>query len=85
MAAMSKQQWPTLMKEVYRVLKPGGWVQCGEFNPFLRCRDQSVPVTAAIWKVTQISTRLINSFKGSTKEELNHFNAIIMGNILKRQ
>jgi hypothetical protein len=49
---MTRRQWPNFMKEVYRILKPGvGWVQYDDFNPLYRCDDNSVPVTAAIWKV----------------------------------
>jgi len=32
MAGLTKAQWPTLMDEVYKILVPGGWVQCTEFR-----------------------------------------------------
>ncbi|KAF7295429.1 S-adenosyl-L-methionine-dependent methyltransferase [Mycena indigotica] len=28
--ALAREQWPVALKEMYRVLKPGGWVQLGE-------------------------------------------------------
>ena len=43
MAAASETQWYAYMKEAYRILKPGGWIQCVEFNPWWKCDDDSVP------------------------------------------
>jgi hypothetical protein len=30
MAALQKTEWPVALREIYRVLRPGGWVQLGE-------------------------------------------------------
>jgi hypothetical protein len=52
MISIKRPQWIHYMKEAYRVLKPGvGWIQCCEFNPYLKCDDDSIPPTAATWKV----------------------------------
>jgi hypothetical protein len=49
---VTKSQWPAYMKELYRILRPGsGWIQCGEFDPLLRCDDNSIPADASLWKV----------------------------------
>ena len=54
MLSLKKNQWVEYMREAYRVLKPGiGWIQCCEFNPVYKCDDDSVPPTAATWKVKQ--------------------------------
>jgi len=31
-AGLTREQWPPLMDEVYRLLRPGGWIQCTEFR-----------------------------------------------------
>jgi ubiquinone/menaquinone biosynthesis C-methylase UbiE len=52
MAGVTKEQWPKYISEVYRILKPGtGWIMCCEFNPNLKCDDETVPADAAIFKV----------------------------------
>jgi ubiquinone/menaquinone biosynthesis C-methylase UbiE len=52
MAGVTKEQWPQYISEVYRILKPGtGWIMCCEFNPNLKCDDETVPADAAIFKV----------------------------------
>ena len=66
MMSLKKIQWIHYMKEAYRVLKPGvGWIQCCEFNPALKCDDDSVPPTAVTWKVFHFMEYLIISFKKS--------------------
>jgi ubiquinone/menaquinone biosynthesis C-methylase UbiE len=27
---ITKEQWPTYIAEIFRILKPGGWAQCTE-------------------------------------------------------
>jgi len=54
-ASVTKDQWPIYLKEVYRILKPGGWVQCGEFEADVRCDDGSCPEDAPLFTVTAIS------------------------------
>lgn len=71
---VTKTQWPAYMKEVYRILKPGtGWVQCGEFDPLLRCDDNSVPADAALWKVSALHevvlTLVSRSYEGDVRKE----------------
>ena len=51
MASQTKAQWPSYMKDVYRLLKNDGWIQCVEFEPFYKCDDGTVPEGAALWKV----------------------------------
>ena len=63
MASQTKEQWPGYMKEVYRVLKHDGWIQCVEFQPFYKCDDGTVPEDAALWKVTFSTEYTDCSFK----------------------
>lgn len=64
MASQTKDQWPSYMREVYRVLKPGlGWIQCTEFEPFYKCDNGSVPEDAALYKVAQALISSNDSFK----------------------
>jgi ubiquinone/menaquinone biosynthesis C-methylase UbiE len=74
------------MKEAYRVLKPGvGWIQCCEFNPRLKCDDDSVPPTSATQKVFHEMEYLIISFKiPSMKFWKRKESACFMANILKK-
>jgi len=58
MASQTKEQWPGYMKEVYRILKHDGWIQCVEFEPFYKCDDGTVPEGAALWKVNYPPTSL---------------------------
>lgn len=39
--AGSIRDWPSLFREAYRVLKPGGWIESGEFDPRFLCDDGS--------------------------------------------
>ncbi|KAI5117084.1 hypothetical protein M0805_009488 [Coniferiporia weirii] len=32
MAALKRNEWPVALKQIFRVLSPGGWVQLGEFG-----------------------------------------------------
>jgi ubiquinone/menaquinone biosynthesis C-methylase UbiE len=48
MAAVNQTQWYAYMKEVYRILKPGGWIQCVEFNPWFKCDDNTLPTDSAL-------------------------------------
>jgi hypothetical protein len=50
--SLLKHQWPILMKEVYRIVKPGnGWIQCIEIVPQARCDDDSYPEDGFLYKV----------------------------------
>lgn len=35
MAALTESQWPVAIQEIYRVLKPGGWVELGEGEAYM--------------------------------------------------
>jgi hypothetical protein len=60
MAGVTKHQWPPYVSEVFRILKPGtGWIMCCEFNPNLKCDDDSVSPDSAIFRVLPCS-QLIN-------------------------
>jgi ubiquinone/menaquinone biosynthesis C-methylase UbiE len=63
MASQTKTQWPEYMKEVYRILKQDGWIQCAEFRPFYKCDDGTVPEGAALWKVNFSAESTDCSFK----------------------
>jgi hypothetical protein len=65
MASQTKEQWPGYMKEVYRILKHDGWIQCVEFEPFYKCDDGTVPEGAALWKVN-LSTDFTDCSSKST-------------------
>jgi len=67
MASQTKAQWPGYMKEVYRILKNDGWIQCAEFQPFYKCDDGTVPEGAALWKVGFSTEYTDCSFKNIRK------------------
>jgi len=67
MASQTKAQWPGYMKEVYRILKDDGWIQCVEFEPFYKCDDGTVPEGAALWKVN-FSTDFTDCSSKSTQK-----------------
>jgi len=57
-AGITKDQWPTHMKEVHRILRPGtGWIQAEELDPRLHCDDGSCPENAPVFRV--LLTQLI--------------------------
>ena len=72
-----KHQWPTFMKEIYRIVKPGiGWVQCVEVVPQFRCDDGSYPDDGILYKVLTldliymlIASIISHSDKHSTKKQ----------------
>ncbi|KAF9445095.1 S-adenosyl-L-methionine-dependent methyltransferase [Macrolepiota fuliginosa MF-IS2] len=39
MGALTEAQWPIAIQEIYRVLKPGGWVEMGEGEARIGCPD----------------------------------------------
>jgi hypothetical protein len=52
MGGIRRDQWPSYIDEIYRVLKPGqGWAQLGEFAGVPESTDGSVPADAPIWEV----------------------------------
>lgn len=51
-AGVMRHQWPEYMKEVYRVLKPGGWIQCTEFRGHQLLAEGNVPEDCALREVS---------------------------------
>ncbi len=45
--ALRESEWPAAMAEIYRVLRPGGWVQLTEAGP----RFESYAMTTSQWKL----------------------------------
>jgi SAM-dependent methyltransferase len=45
MAGLQVPQWPKALQEIYRVLRPGGWVQIAESSPFHEDKYPGKPCT----------------------------------------
>jgi SAM-dependent methyltransferase len=43
MAGLQKTEWPVALREIYRVLRPGGWIQLGEDMPWMQERYPEKP------------------------------------------
>jgi len=50
---LKEPQWPTYMKEIFRILKPGtGWAQCTEMGPpFAHSDNDKLPSDSALGEV----------------------------------
>jgi hypothetical protein len=46
-----EETWPSYLKEIIRVCKPGGWAQIGEIEGPLYDDGGTAPLDAPIWKV----------------------------------
>ncbi|KAJ7775145.1 S-adenosyl-L-methionine-dependent methyltransferase [Mycena metata] len=49
--ALQTQEWPLAMQEVYRVLRPGGWIQIDESTPWY---DEKCPGKPCMEKLTAL-------------------------------
>lgn len=60
---LTESQWPSYMKEIYRVLKPGvGWTQCIELSPpFAYSENGKLPQDSALGQVNLADSCLIPS------------------------
>ncbi|KAJ6597204.1 S-adenosyl-L-methionine-dependent methyltransferase [Mycena vulgaris] len=56
--ALQVHEWPTALSEIYRVLRPGGWVQIAESTPWTEGKYPGKPYTE---KITALYRRLSSS------------------------
>ncbi|KAK5045810.1 hypothetical protein LTR84_008903 [Exophiala bonariae] len=56
----SLKDWPHFFQEAYKVLKPGGWVECQEFSYKRYSDDNSIPSNSRITEWEDLWTEGIN-------------------------
>jgi len=60
-AGVFETEWPGVMKEIYRMVKPGnGWIQCGEGGTPLVDPAVQPPELSYVWKVSIYVDDLVN-------------------------
>src|SRR5271167_250993 len=63
MAGLSKRQWSSLLKEIFLVLRPGGWVQCTEFRgSHFWSKSGKLPKDSALEEV-QLALHSLSNYK----------------------
>lgn len=64
MAGIPADGWVSYLQEVKRMLKPGGWVQLVEIDPFLKCDDGSLPEDSAMKFYTSVISEVVERKNG---------------------
>ncbi|KAF8125678.1 S-adenosyl-L-methionine-dependent methyltransferase [Mycena galopus ATCC 62051] len=62
MVALQIPEWPQALGEIYRVLRPGGWVQLGEWIPWIEGGNPDKPCTEKIVSLTRCLTKSRNLY-----------------------
>ncbi|KAJ7681079.1 S-adenosyl-L-methionine-dependent methyltransferase, partial [Mycena polygramma] len=58
MLALRSSEWPQALREIHRVLRPGGWVQLGESEPWY---EGEAPEKPCLEKVVSMYRRLVET------------------------
>ncbi|KAH0607954.1 uncharacterized protein H6S33_002006 [Morchella sextelata] len=60
------KDWPKLIKEAFRCIKPGGWIELAEYELFLHSDDNTLPKDSSLYKYydlcNQAATKLGREF-----------------------
>jgi len=58
-ASWPDRRWPGYVQEIYRMTKPGGWVQLLEIDPLRYCDDESMPRESPLAQCEEIIARVM--------------------------
>jgi ubiquinone/menaquinone biosynthesis C-methylase UbiE len=65
-AGIPDKKWPSYVQELWRITKPGGWVQVIEIDPLRYCDDGGMPAQSALADFEAIAERVMKSKYGIT-------------------
>ena len=58
-AGISDQRWPSYVREIMRMTKPGGWIQLIEIDPVRYCDDRTMPEDSPLAKCERIAQQVM--------------------------
>lgn len=64
MAGIPGHAWVLFSSEILRLLKPGGWVQLVEIDPFPKCDDGSLPEDSAVRVYASVISEVVEGKHG---------------------
>lgn len=60
------RRWQDYIKELWRMTKPGGWIQVIEFDPIRYCDDESMRKHSPLSEYERIATKVMSEKYGTT-------------------